>query len=151
MTYTNYTLVAVWKAQAAELGLNWRDVRATYNELRQAAREYEATIHKIRRLAFRLGIRKNHPAFTRGDIDLDSIRGFDVVAAMVAEFYPWIKDAHDDPAPKLFELLKANVADFTLTDDEAWKAAIERTFEEYADAADCFCPEEFETDFEGAF
>lgn len=144
MIYKNYTLVAEWKKQAQELGLNWRDVRRNYDELRRAAREYEQTIRTVRRLAFRLGIRKNHPAFSSGDLDHDAIRGFDVVAALVADCFPWIKDEHDDPAPKLFELIQRNEADFTLSDDEAWKAALDQTFEETTEAALRFDPSDFE-------
>ncbi len=143
MIYRNYILVAHWKAQAAELGIDWRHVRENYNELRRIARDYEATIREVRQFAFWNGVTKSHPAFWSPHHDLDSIRGFDEIASEAAGIWPWL-GTDGDPERKLFDLVAMNESDYRRTDNELWAEAIDKTIEELDAAADRFCPEEYE-------
>lgn len=124
MPYKNYIPVAHWKAEAQESGLEWADVRARYHDIRECHRAYTEGVFAVRREAFgRCGVKKNHPAFWRGDVDHSAIERFDEVAADLAQSYPWLASG-GGAAQTLFELLQKNDADFDLSDNDAWRHAL---------------------------
>jgi hypothetical protein len=100
-------------------------VRATYNEIRVAAREYEAMLREVRWLAFFSGVRKSHPAFWRGDVDLDKIPGFDSIAQEAVCIFPWLAN-EGDATRRLFEICQLNESDFVKRDDQCWAEALQR-------------------------
>ena len=139
----SYIRVEVWKARAAELGIEWKDVRANYELIRSSSRDFETTIKAVRQRAFETGVRKNHPAFWRGDTDLDSIDRFDEVADGMTFANPWLAKS-DDPSGTLFEILHQNESEFLTRDNDAWQQAIQKTLDEKHAAEVEFHPSMFE-------
>jgi hypothetical protein len=114
-----------FKAESEASGLDWRDVLATYEECRAEHNEWFNEVKAIRTRCWALGIRKNHPAFWRGDQDLNDIYGFDVIVRSIAYEFTWLA-GRDDADTTLFELLRKNNSELTMSEDECFRKAIER-------------------------
>lgn len=124
--YWNYLPVSVWKSEAKRRGLHWQHVRDAYNEIRKIHREYESQVLRVRRRAFTESrVSKAHRAFWHGDFDLSDIRGFDILASEVAEESPWAFRSGDE-SRDLYELMQQNGDDLGLSDNDAWRQALDR-------------------------
>lgn len=113
-----------FKETSEAAGLNWKDVLATYNEVRAEHNAWADELKAIRQRCWALGVYKNHPAFWRGDCDLNSIPGFDLVVRSIGYEFPWLQG--DDAAEELFELLAKNNSEFHMSEDECFEQALSR-------------------------
>lgn len=137
-----------WKAEAAEMGLEWSVVLECYRELRQYEQMARQRKWETRELAWKtlpMGHggrlkRAYREAFEGGDMTM--IPGFDDVAKELANTeIPEL--GQDDPATALWELVTAQ-KDNMPPADETMREAIDRALELTVEAADVTAADELE-------
>lgn len=121
--FCSHIPVSEWKAKAEEMGLDWRNVRDAYSQVKSVRREYNQAAREVRNRVFsRTGVNKGRVAFHGGDVH--NLRGFDVLADCVALESPWVCRSGDNSAD-LFDLLSADASEFEQTDNQAWEEALQ--------------------------